>query len=319
MASNDLNSTVGALAIGLVISTYLFGASTIQTVMYFQHSSRDSLTLRISVAIIWILGILHTVCFAQGTYTATVTHYGDTAKLSSVPSTIFLSFLFSGPVGPIVQCIYANRIRDFTGNHLVAMLSWTLSLLEMAAIAGLVVESIRSPTLRQLEAECSWLFTAALAIGAANDLALAVVLCWYFKRERKEALRRTARLLDVLILWTLNSGLLTSVAILAELITFVTMKQTFIWMAFTATAATLYSNSLLALLNGRERLRAYNTSTTTAGTLAELAWTAPASEVRSLPSDSGRVDVAVMERQRTPCPQAPREALPIPAPVAAMV
>ncbi|KII89819.1 hypothetical protein PLICRDRAFT_174649 [Plicaturopsis crispa FD-325 SS-3] len=218
MSSTGLNSTIGVLEIGLVISTYMFGLSTVQTVVYLCHASRDSMALKASVLIIWILEVLHIACFAHGTYTFTITDYGDPARLAGVPPTIFLSFLFSGLVGPVVQCIYAKRIRGFAGNYVVAALSWALSLLEAMGIVGLTVTSIRSATLAQLEREYSWLYIATIAVGAGNDLAIAVILCWYFKKQRKSALKRTARLIDMLILWTLNNGLLTSVAILTELL-----------------------------------------------------------------------------------------------------
>ncbi|KII93716.1 hypothetical protein PLICRDRAFT_88052 [Plicaturopsis crispa FD-325 SS-3] len=292
-----------------LISTWMFGMSTIQTFVYFNHPSRDPLALKLSVAMIWLLEIAYTVCFAHGTYTITVTYYGNTAVLRSVPKTIMLSFLFNGLVGPIVQSVNAKRLREFTGNCNLALAIWMLSLLVTVLIVGLTVKALQAPTVGQLDADCSWLFISAIAVAAANDWAIAIILCYHFWKQKTSVLRRrTVRLLDLLILWTLHNGLLTSIAILVQLVTFLYLRQTWTWMALCATDAMWYSNSLLASLNGRERLRAYSTGTII--NLAEMTWIAP-------PNAALNVGTArVTERQPlpiSPTNKAPDELPPAPS------
>ncbi|KAJ7440199.1 hypothetical protein FB451DRAFT_142098 [Mycena latifolia] len=71
---------------------------------------------------------------------------------------------------------------------------------------------------------------------------------------------RTVALVDKLIAWTIETGVVTSAAMLVTLICFVTMKGNYIWLGCFVVTARSYSifKPLLANLNSRASLRAMN-------------------------------------------------------------
>jgi len=68
-------------------------------------------------------------------------------------------------------------------------------------------------------------------------------------------MKRSAELLNGLLIWTIETGLLTSFASVAVLIFFHTMEFNYIWFAVYLPLAKLYSNSVLASLNARPARR----------------------------------------------------------------
>ncbi|KAJ7842405.1 hypothetical protein B0H13DRAFT_2365242 [Mycena leptocephala] len=71
-------------------------------------------------------------------------------------------------------------------------------------------------------------------------------------------LRRTLALIDKLVAWTIETGMLTSAMTVTSLICYFAKKDSFIWVAVSTVEARMFSNSLLASLNSRATLRAMN-------------------------------------------------------------
>jgi len=92
------------------------------------------------------------------------------------------------------------------------------------------------------------------ALAAAGDVLIALVLCTMLQRSRT-GFRRTDTMINKLMLFTINTGLLTSLCAVASLISIVAAPSTFIYIAFYFTLGRLYSNSLMATLNARKSIR----------------------------------------------------------------
>jgi len=79
-------------------------------------------------------------------------------------------------------------------------------------------------------------------------------LC-YFLRQSRTGFQRTDNLITTLMLYAINTGLLTSICATIAVIAFATMPVNFVWLAFFWCLGKFYVNSLLATLNSREALR----------------------------------------------------------------
>jgi len=93
-----------------------------------------------------------------------------------------------------------------------------------------------------------------LSSGAMADLWLAsslVVLLW----RHRTGFRRTDSLLRLLILYCVNTALITSLCEIASLITFTIMPNNFIYYALFTLLPKLLFNSLLATYNARRGMR----------------------------------------------------------------
>ncbi|KZP34747.1 hypothetical protein FIBSPDRAFT_915860 [Athelia psychrophila] len=100
-------------------------------------------------------------------------------------------------------------------------------------------------------------FDASMAInvfGVASDLFLSITLCFLLHRSRS-GVKRTDTMINVLILFTMNTGLLTSLCAVASLVSILAAPTTFIYIAFFFNIGRMYSNTLLVVLNARDSIR----------------------------------------------------------------
>ncbi|KAJ7342339.1 hypothetical protein DFH08DRAFT_938316 [Mycena albidolilacea] len=93
--------------------------------------------------------------------------------------------------------------------------------------------------------QLSWEITFASSIGPAVDMIVAI--CGTVKPPISS--------IDTIILWTLETTLLTTVSGIMQLILFLTRGHDLSWEMFFLIQAKLFSNSMLASLNGRKRFR----------------------------------------------------------------
>ncbi|KAF5327506.1 hypothetical protein D9619_004986 [Psilocybe cf. subviscida] len=107
----------------------------------------------------------------------------------------------------------------------------------------------------------SWLLYTALGGSVVADVMITVSLCILLGNIRT-GFKLTDSLVNTLMLYTINTGLLTSVSATACFVTFAIWPHAFVFIGFYFVLSKLYINSLLAMLNTRERLRKKNTGIT---------------------------------------------------------
>jgi len=83
---------------------------------------------------------------------------------------------------------------------------------------------------------------------------IACALCYYLLKSRT-GFARTDNLIATLIVYSLTTGLITSILAFICVVTFAIMPTNYIWLAFFWILGKCYVNSLLAALNSRDSLR----------------------------------------------------------------
>lgn len=109
-----------------------------------------------------------------------------------------------------------------------------------------------------------WLVTLGLTLSSTVDILITIVLCYKLRSRRTESISMNS-VIDSMILYTFENGLLTSAATVLSMICWVTMPWNRIWMGVYFMIGKLYANSLLANLNTRKHLREGRLQTTTSG------------------------------------------------------
>ncbi|KAF8892813.1 hypothetical protein CPB84DRAFT_1332642 [Gymnopilus junonius] len=100
------------------------------------------------------------------------------------------------------------------------------------------------------------LFSTVLIGGSVLDFFIALYLCYYIKRPKPQVyFWSTSVMLNTVAMWAIESGLLIGVTELIFLISFFALPETWAWEAVFCSFARVFSNTLLAALNGRRRLR----------------------------------------------------------------
>ncbi|KAF8968561.1 hypothetical protein BDZ97DRAFT_1799051 [Flammula alnicola] len=103
-------------------------------------------------------------------------------------------------------------------------------------------------------AQASVYLYVSFGAGVVADSLVAISLCVLLFKSRT-GLQRTDSILTILMAFSINTGLLTSICALACLITYAIWPQRFIFMGIYFALSKLYVNSLLASLNARGTLR----------------------------------------------------------------
>jgi len=109
-------------------------------------------------------------------------------------------------------------------------------------------------TFAQLASELKSLSMAVNALAAAGDVLIAAILCAMLQKSRT-GFKRSDTMINKLILFTMNTGLITSICAVASLISIIAAPTTLIYVGFYFTLGRFYANSLMATLNARQSIR----------------------------------------------------------------
>ncbi|KAJ6572195.1 hypothetical protein B0H19DRAFT_1132904 [Mycena capillaripes] len=257
--SFNVNTTIGALQIGVLVSYVLFGVTTTQTYIYYSRFPEDSRKLKALVGFVWLCELAQALCIGHVLYTYTISDYAHPERLlGAVPKSSAITVVFSAQVIACVQGFFSLRIYRLSNKMCIPVVIWVLVLTRLVMAIILFVLALEMKSLLGVLIQSQWLATSLWIISTASDLAITVTLVILLRKQRADVRTRTAVLVDKIILWTVETGMLTSAWGIATLICFTTMKTNFIWIGLFVVASRLFSNSLLASLNSRAKLRAMN-------------------------------------------------------------
>ncbi|KAJ8093605.1 hypothetical protein PM082_020464 [Marasmius tenuissimus] len=277
---------IGALEIGIVSSTFLFGVTTAQTYLYYQLFPHDPKWLKYVVGITWLLELGHSISALHALYAYTVLNFGNNdVPDMKVPLSIALNLIISEVVFVLVQGYYTTRIYQFSQTWYIAALCIALLGIRFIGTAAATVAAVMMTSLPQFTNDWGWDLICILSVGAFTDLAIPCVLVYYLARSRSSAHDATLAIVDKLIIWTIETGLLTGLFAVLILIFFKALPGSFAWMSVYMNLPKMFSNSFLANLNGRIKLRAMHEMT-------EVVELSPAADENCFPHRLGaRVNV----------------------------
>jgi hypothetical protein len=255
----NLNGTLGALEIGVLISLFLFGIVTVQTSVYYDRFHKDPWHVKFLVAFVWVLELGHTLLISYLVYSTTITWYGQPEKLVRFES-LNATVIFGAIITLTVQVFFAYRVWKIMNHSSIGVFCWFLSFSRFVGSIVAGAQAFKSPSIMQFAVDWRWLLTTVLVTSACVDVIIAMALCYFLLKHRDNTfdsfhLIRTTRVLDRLVAWTLQTGLMTSVTAVAMVICLQTMPLNFVWISIYTCLGKLYSNSLLASLNSRIKLR----------------------------------------------------------------
>ncbi|KAJ7291979.1 hypothetical protein C8J57DRAFT_1492454 [Mycena rebaudengoi] len=249
-----LDDTLGAIEIGGVVGTFLFGIGTLQTFYYYGHFPADSKLLKSAVGLLWILELGHTISTWHTIYSVTVTFYGQSQYIKRPPHSLDMVIVFSALIYFIVQVFFAHRIRKLSGRWEITIICWVLAFLRAGCAFGSLGITLHVKQLSELQEKYKFLAVSTLSLGASVDVIISVSISYLLWTMRTSGVNETRRMVDTLVLWTIESGMATGGTSVIIIILFV-LRNDLTWVAFNLILAKLFSNSFLASLNGRRRFR----------------------------------------------------------------
>ncbi|KDQ53929.1 hypothetical protein JAAARDRAFT_38900 [Jaapia argillacea MUCL 33604] len=251
----NVGGTLGALLVGGLITYSLYGMTCTQTYVYYQRqrSQHDRISLRLLVLALWFLDTFDTIINGHLLYHYLVTNYLNPIALAFPVWSIILHVAVTSITDFVVRLMYARRILKLSKSYALSGVVVAVTLLDLVCGLIITVKAFRVGTWSQLHSISS-LFYINFAAGTAGDAYVAAVLS-YFLHQSRTGFQRTDSLINVLTMYTINTGLLTAIDAAAGMITYIVMPNNFVFIAFYLNLSKLYVNSYLASLNAREGLR----------------------------------------------------------------
>ncbi|KAG1777824.1 hypothetical protein EV702DRAFT_1101182 [Suillus placidus] len=142
-------------------------------------------------------------------WTMTVSTYGDPSQLTVLPLAADLAVLLSGLTVFMVQSFYAFRLWRLTRNVFLPILCQMLSVIAQTSTFVVTANAISMTDLTDFGNNQMLLIELSFIARAACDLITTAGIAWGLKKERYSAIRDTVTMIDQLIKWTIETGLVT--------------------------------------------------------------------------------------------------------------
>jgi len=223
------------------------------------------------VIVLWVLELTYTACVCQGAYTMSVTDFGQVFSLLYTPWGLNLAVIFGSLIDHGGQAFFVARIYKVTGALYVSIFLWLWVAFQQAVSLTLAAEAIRSDSILFLDEKWNWLITVLFFGDATLDIINACVLCFYLRVQSRSAFKSTAVLIDRWVVYTIQTGLTTSVVALGAAIAFRVAPEDYIWTAFFMSMPGSFMSALLANLNNRKSLSQASSAVTSSANSHGLA------------------------------------------------
>ncbi|KAJ7263245.1 hypothetical protein B0H12DRAFT_1103888 [Mycena haematopus] len=261
MSLPPLESTYGSWLISLFLETILYGIGILQFFLYFQWSPKDKWSIKSFVLVVMFFETTQIVFFFRST------HYRFVQRFGIVEEDLIwsdsLQLLANYLTAFTVQLYFASRIYRLTREAMSMIESrasawgvYVIVLLAVVQMAAGLAQTIWSYHLRSYSKldQTKAITTLQTAASLACDLAITGFLC-VFLHQNKPGLPRTEKLMNTLMLNSVNRGMLTALSSAGTMILFLVRPDTFWFFLTLAPNSKLYINSMLATLNMRHYFR----------------------------------------------------------------
>ncbi|KAF9264336.1 hypothetical protein L218DRAFT_240389 [Marasmius fiardii PR-910] len=252
----QMEETMGAVFIGVVFATFLYGMSFVQAYVYFFVTpSRDKWPLKTLVATVLLCDTIHQILISHTLYTYVILNYGKPLTLGMTVWSLLAEVLFNGFIGLLVQCFLMIRVwRLSKKNVWLVAPAFLLVFAEFGCILAFGIKALVSVKTFADLATMKALSITVNALAAAGDVYITGSLS-YLLRTSRTGFQSSDAMIGKLITYTVNTGLLTTLCAIASLISILAAPTTFIYITFFFAIGRLYANSLLATLNARQLIR----------------------------------------------------------------
>ncbi|KAI1783607.1 hypothetical protein LXA43DRAFT_1102368 [Ganoderma leucocontextum] len=250
----SLENTFGAVLLGTVFGAILYGLTSHQTYRYYRLYPTDPPYFKLMVFLVWGLDTLHTVLSIHVCYYYLISHYFDPERLLSGVWSMRLTVIVTGCVIAITHVFFARRIFLIGNRNVYLMIVIAFLLIaETCFCLAATIETFLAVTFDKYVSDFKWIIPCSLGTAVIIDAVTTSTLTYYLHKCRT-GFKRTDSLIDVLMVYTINTGLLTGLLNLAAMLAATFSPRTLIYYGISIASSKMYANSLLAVLNARRSL-----------------------------------------------------------------
>jgi len=171
---------------------------------------------------------------------------------------LYVQIILGAIIAGSVQLLYARRVYILSKSVVLPILIMAFAAVAFSFGIFYTAREIALDYLYEFHS-LIWIASIALTVYAVTDVLIAGSMCWYLYRQRT-GFSRTDSTLSILMVYSIHTGLLTSVLATAVTISSAVSPASLIRVAIRWVLSECYINSLLAMLNSRDYLRDRSTT-----------------------------------------------------------
>ncbi|KAI0326506.1 hypothetical protein GY45DRAFT_1373911 [Cubamyces sp. BRFM 1775] len=242
-----LDNTYGALLLGTSFGLILYGLTVHQTYRYVRLYPKDKIWLKVLVSGIFVFETMNTALPLIAVYYHLVTNYFN-------PLSLLEGHWSTRLLTPISSSFYVYRVYHI-GPYYTYRICVAVAVILMVGVfaftAAATVEAFRL-SLNDFQ-HVSWLVSVSFGCAVFADMFLTGALITVLWKSRT-GFRRTDSLIEVLVVYSINTGLLTSIFGFLGFVFAIILPGNLIYIGISIVGIKLYANSVLAVLNSRKSL-----------------------------------------------------------------
>ncbi|KAK0214042.1 hypothetical protein IW262DRAFT_1322193, partial [Armillaria fumosa] len=250
-AGFPIETLSGPLIVGYLLHWGLFGTLSVQLYLYYLAFPNDKKFTKHLVYGIYIIEFVQTMLFTHDAFAVFGYGFGDIKALTGMHFNWLTVPIMSAVVAFVGQVFYAYRISILSKLRIIPLFIICLSLTSSVAaiITGaycFLEGSITGLNNRKTSISIGlWCGASALC-----DIIIAICMTYYLMRSNT-SFRRTRILVLKLIRLTVETGTMTAVVVLLDLILFLAFPHQTFYGAIAVIVPKLYANAILVVLNSR--------------------------------------------------------------------
>ncbi|KAF8319963.1 hypothetical protein DL93DRAFT_2074274 [Clavulina sp. PMI_390] len=244
----------GGSFVGNLITAICFGAVSVQAMVYFATFPKDPLYTRLTVLFLWyVVQAFQVACVTESLWYYFIASYRNPFALLNGNWELSIYQLSSVLQSGTVQAFFAYRVYQLSNSWAFGITVGLFALVQF--VFGMIVSVKANIILSFLEivAQIRWLVTLWLGIQSAADMVIALSMV-YLLQQRRTGFKTTDSMLNLMTVWTVNTGLLTAIISIVVLIFFALYGFHFVVLSLGLPMGGFYSFTMLANLHSRSHI-----------------------------------------------------------------
>ncbi|KAJ7238267.1 hypothetical protein B0H12DRAFT_1137662 [Mycena haematopus] len=246
---SNFELTYAPFFFGVMVNVLLFGVFIVQVHSYFRLYKTDYAWVRYLIYYLAVMETVNTICDVGLIYEPLVKLHGDTSSGKS-PTLLAADPVVTTLISTPVQLFMAWRIRLVTRSNWLSGIVALLALISLVGGVGATIVVALHPDFTQFHlAEpplTLWLTSTAFA-----DLFITAFLVNFLWANKTGFQTQTDSVADKIIFMTVQTGMVTSFAAIADVTLFLLVPRTTLMFIWDLTLSKMYSICLISTLNAR--------------------------------------------------------------------
>lgn len=232
----------------------LWGVTCVQSYTFLTSNFKDQSKFKLLVVFLWVLDTFDSCLNGHLLYFYMVSNYLNPLALLTPVWSVIIHVAITSISNFIIRSLFAFRVYRLSRGNIPAT-AWIMAISMTDLVTGIVIsaKAFSVSTYADLD-RISSLMYLSFAAGTGSDVSVAICLCYLLHKSRT-GFRKTDTIINVLMQYTVNTGLIVAIDAAAGMLTYIFMPHNLIFLGFYLLLSKLYLNSYLASLNAREFLR----------------------------------------------------------------